>query len=129
MFCRTILPHIGNAELGEPNSVIVIDNASLHWGDDEDGSTVNQLDVLIRSKGGRLLYTPPFCPRANACEDFFKAMNDVIKRDEKLAESDPEAAILEGLLAVGAEKATGYVLSSEKKVTSWLLGAADEEAG
>ena len=38
MFKAKILPHLGNADLGEENSVVIIDNASVHWGSDDDCS-------------------------------------------------------------------------------------------
>ena len=31
IFCREILPHVGNFWRGEDNSIVIIDNASLHW--------------------------------------------------------------------------------------------------
>ena len=89
---------------------------------------VNALDEMIRGQGGRLLYTPPFCPRANAAEDFFKAMNDFICRHKDLALSHPEDAILEGLLAVGPTKGLEYVLQSERKVRSWAVKYAWADA-
>ena len=62
MFAAFILPHIGDARKKEPNSVVIIDNASLHWGSDGE-STLNALHEMIKKKGGILVYTPPFCPR------------------------------------------------------------------
>jgi hypothetical protein len=32
----TILPHVGDYNKGEKNSIIIIDNASIHWGSDDD---------------------------------------------------------------------------------------------
>ena len=121
MFKAKILPHLGNADLGEENSVVIIDNASLHWGSDDD-CMLNELDELVRSRGAVLLYTPPYCPRANAIEAMFKGMNDFIRRERHLAEADPAEAIRLGLLS-GGEHAHAFVMRSEKDVAGWLDGA------
>ena len=100
--------------------MVIIDNASLHWGSTGD-STLNQLHELIKRKGGVLLYTPPFCPRANAIEPMFKGMNDYIARDRHLARTNPKECIRRGLLS-GGQSALSYVLRSVHDVEKWLDG-------
>ena len=63
MFKLYIWPHLGDASKGELNSVVIIDNASLHWGTDGANSMLNELDELCKQKGAVLVYTPPYCPR------------------------------------------------------------------
>ena len=120
-----------------PRSVVVIDNASLHWGNDEDDEDealvfVNQLDELIRSQvsinpatGQRvhpiLCYTPPYCSRANAIEAMFKCMNSYIKAHAHgISKTDPKQAIKNGLLSVSADTAHTLVVQSCLDVESWL---------
>ena len=120
-----ILPLLGNAANGEPNSIIVIDNASLHWGADDDGAEgdccLNELVRLAATKGAIVLYTPPYCPRSNAIEAMFKGMNDFIRTERVLAQSDPQGCIEQGLVAAG-KHALAYVLRSQDDVVKWLDG-------
>ena len=57
---------------------------------------------LAASKGAVVVYTPPYCPRANAIEPMFKGMNDFIRANRSLAQPDPEACIERGVEAAGA---------------------------
>jgi transposase len=153
MFKKKILPKLGDARLGELNSVVIIvsdsrphlpppsttvdlraaqamrnsaavsctqDNASLHWGCDHD-CMLNELNELVKSRGAVLIYTPPYCPRSNAIEPVFKAMNDYIARDRVTARDDPEEAIRLGLLS-GGQSAMSFVQRSVKDVRGWLDG-------
>jgi hypothetical protein len=114
-----IVPVLGSVARGEPNSVIVIDNASLHWGEE---CALNTLVQMAASKGAVVVYTPPYCPRANAIEPMFKGMNDFIRANRSLAQSDPEACIERGLEAAGRRGALQYVLRSQEDVSKWLDG-------
>ena len=58
-FCKCVLPYIGNWSLGEPRSVVVCDNATLHH------DQVGLLEELVASRGGRLLYLPQYSPELN----------------------------------------------------------------
>ena len=138
MFTAHILPMLQpHDERRLPRSVVVIDNASLHWGSDDDdeatsGAFVNALDALIRSqtsinpRTGRtvhsiLIYTPPYCPRSNAIEAGFKTMNDYIKQHEDgISKTDPAQAITNGLQAVTGKLALKLVKQSNYDVMSWL---------
>ena len=114
-----ILPMLGNAANGEPNSVVVIDNASLHWGGE---CALNELVRLCATRGALVVYTPPYCPRANAIEAMFKGMNDYIRANRSDAQSDPQACIERGLEAAGRAGALQYVLRSQEDVEKWLDG-------
>ena len=121
IFRAKILPHLRPADHRKlMRSVVVVDNCSLHWGcDDENVAFVNELDAAVRSKGAVLVYTPPYCPRANAIEALFKAMNDGCRRNRALSKSNPTQAMREGLLAVDALKAATFVEQSRLAVQKW----------
>lgn len=138
MFKEAVLPTLNPADSRRlPRSVVVIDNCSLHWGNDIDDPEqhmqfVNQLHALIKSREftcprtGRtvtpkLCYTPPYCPRANAIEAMFKAMNDYIRTHANgVSKTHPKQAIENGLLSVTCETATKLVRQSCLDVHSWL---------
>ena len=59
--------------------------------------------------------------RANAIEAMFKAMNDDIRANTHgLSKTNPQQAILNGLLSVTCEEATKLVRQSCLDVYSWL---------
>eukprot|EP01047_Picozoa_sp_COSAG01_P056120 COSAG01_NODE_6327_length_3734_cov_1.460523_1_plen_374_part_00 len=125
MFRTTILPYLQPCDERQlANSVVVIDNCSLHLGstDEEDNADfVNELNDLVRSKGAILCYTPPYCPRSNPIEAMFHLMKRHIERHaHTTVQADPAAAIEAGLLSVSSEKADALVRRSEKDVRSWL---------
>jgi transposase len=134
-----VLPTLNPADARRlARSVVVIDNASLHWGNEEEdedeqqGRFMNQLHELSKSRRfvcpttGRtvtpkLVYTPPYCPRANAIEAMFKAMNDDIRANTHgLSRTNPKQAIENGLMSVTREEATKLVRQSCLDVHSWL---------
>jgi transposase len=55
-----IFPLWGNFEKGEPHSIVILDNASIHM--DEE------IVSLIQSKGAYILYTAAFSPAINPIE-------------------------------------------------------------
>jgi hypothetical protein len=122
LFEAHILPFLNPCDCRQlRRSVVVADNCSLHWGNDEDDAEfINQLDALVRSKGAVLVYTPPYCPRANAVESIFKEMTDYCRRHREATKRDPPAAMTAGLLAVTPEKAATFVRKSGEKVARWL---------
>jgi hypothetical protein len=67
-----------------------------------------------------LLYTPPYCPRANAVESIFKEMTDYCRRHREATKRDPPAAMTAGLLAVTPEKAATFVWKSGEKHVAGL---------
>ena len=77
--------------------------------------------VSGRQIAPKLIYTPPYCPRANAIENMFKAMNDDIRANTHgLAHTNPRQAIYNGLLSVTSHEATKLVRQSCLDVHSWL---------
>jgi hypothetical protein len=75
-----ILPLLGNFEKGEPRSIIILDNASIHM--DEE------IVSLIQSKGAYILYTAAFSPHINPIEIMFVIYKACVKRNQALMASD-----------------------------------------
>ena len=124
IFKAKVLPHLRPCDYRKlKRSILVLDNCSLHWGtdaDDDQDRFVNELERLVQQKGALLCYTPPYCPRANAIEPMFKAMNDFARRNRELTLRDPKEAMQAGLRAVPGPKAETFVRKSGKDVAKWL---------
>ena len=96
-------------------SVLIIDNCSLH----HDG--LDQLREIVEGVyGAVLLYTPQYCPRANAIEAAFSLMNYNIALDESFARASPKLAIERALNMIGPREASHFVERSRKDVEKWL---------
>jgi transposase len=67
-----ILPLLGNFEKGEPHSIVILDNASIHM----DAEIVS----LIQSKGAYILYTAEFSADINPIEKMFVIYKASVKQ-------------------------------------------------
>jgi transposase len=67
-----LIPVLGNYEAGEPRSLVVLDNASIHHDDD--------IVMLIESVGARVLFTAPYSPDLNPIEYMFGKYKEKLKR-------------------------------------------------
>lgn len=116
MVRATILPHLQPADARQlARSVLIIDNCSLH----HDG--LDQLREIVEGVyGAVLLYTPQYCPRANAIEAAFSLMNYNIALDESFARASPKLAIERALNMIGPREASHFVERSRKDVEKWL---------
>jgi transposase len=66
----------------EPNSVIVMDNASFH--------RTKRIGQLCANAGVKLIYLPPYSPDLNPIEEFFAELKNFIKRHWGIYEENPE---------------------------------------
>ena len=94
-----IVPVIGKIEFNEPNSIVVLDNASVHYSP--------RVVQLIEEAGGYVLFLPPFSPDFNPIEKMFQVYKARLKRlvNNKLLSTYDKHC--EALCAVTAEKAEG----------------------
>lgn len=69
-FIKQLLHHCG--KWPEPNSVLVMDNASWH--------NKERLQQLCADAGVKLLFLPPYSPDFNPIEEFFSELKAYIKR-------------------------------------------------
>ncbi|KAI7944555.1 hypothetical protein MJO28_010250, partial [Puccinia striiformis f. sp. tritici] len=73
-----------------PNSVLVLDNASLHHG----GMVTN----LCESYGVLLIYLPPYSPHFNPIEKVFLALKTNLKRDQSLTGTEEDIDFIREVL-------------------------------
>jgi transposase len=67
----------------EQNSVLIMDNASFHHGE--------QIEQMYREAGVKLLYLPPYSPDLNPIEEFFAELKASIKKQWHEYESKPQS--------------------------------------
>jgi hypothetical protein len=75
-----VLALLGNFENGEPRSIVILDNASIHMDD--------EIVSLIQSKGAYILYTAEFSPDINTIEKMFVIFKACVKRNQALMASN-----------------------------------------
>jgi DDE superfamily endonuclease len=66
----------------EPNSVLVMDNASFHH--------TERIEQMCADAGVKLVYLQPYSPDLNPIEEFFTELKAFIKRKWKVYEDSPE---------------------------------------
>ncbi|SRR6266702_1437117 len=95
-----------------PNSVIVMDNATIH--------KVEGIREMVEGRGARLIYLPPYSPDLNPIEEAFSSMKAWLRanRDYVLGGvegdgADPYTVIWEAIHSVTPEDAYGWYQHSE----------------
>lgn len=78
-FVEQLLVHCGRWP--QPNSVLVMDNASFH--------RTARIEQMCADAGVKLLYLPPYSPDLNPIEEFFAELKSFIKRDWIRYEENP----------------------------------------
>ena len=71
---------MGSYENNEPRSIVIIDNASTHFG--------QRVGDTIRAKGAYLLYTALYWPDLNPIELGFNIYKNLLKRNMELGNVD-----------------------------------------
>jgi transposase len=69
---QKLCPTLGRYGLGEPRSLVVMDNATIHHSD--------RIKMLIEDRGAKLVYLPPYSPDLNPIELFFGQYKIYLKR-------------------------------------------------
>lgn len=87
-----LCPILGSYLDGEPRSVVYMDNASTHMGE--------EVEHAIRSTGAILIYGPPYSPHLNPIEKYFSVYKAYLKRHHLRFTLDWEEVHLEALNAV-----------------------------
>ena len=67
-----LCPVLGNYGLGQPRSLVVMDNATIHHSE--------IIKQLIEQKGAKLVYLPPYSPDLNPIELMFGQYKLALKR-------------------------------------------------
>ena len=86
-FCRCVLPIIMPYDGNNPNSVVVMDNASIHH--------LNRVHDIILGVGARLCFLPPYSPDLMPLEEVFSKVKYILKENDNcyLATSEPEIVV------------------------------------
>jgi transposase len=77
-YIEQLLQHCGRWP--EPNSVLVMDNASFHH--------TERIAQMCADAGVKLMYLPPYSPDLNPIEEFFAELKAFIKRNWSTYEED-----------------------------------------
>ncbi|CAJ1934662.1 unnamed protein product [Cylindrotheca closterium] len=72
---QRLVPILGQYTEKEPNSVVIMDNASIHMSD--------QIEEMISAAGAMLLFTAPYSPHINPIEYFFSTYKKGLARNSK----------------------------------------------
>ncbi len=106
----SVLPHLLPFDGVNPNSIVVMDNASIHYNE--------RVRSLISSVGALLVFLPPYSPDLNPIEESFSAVKSFLRANEELATSpmDIENILLTGFASITSEDCYGwYCLSGYYK--------------
>ena len=90
-----LLPVLGNYEVGEQNSILVLDNASTHVSD--------HIVDMIKAKGTYVLFTAPYSADLNPIELGFNIYKESLKRNTSLFDRDWYSAHLHAIDALTSD--------------------------
>ncbi len=114
-----LCPCLGKYHLGEPRSVVIMDNASIHMAEEVRG--------LIESKGAVLIYTAPYSPDLNPIEFFFSVYKKALKRMTGVGGYDWKVAHLLALEEMTPEKARNYFRKAKVPGCNKILTDNDDD--
>ncbi|XP_078355939.1 uncharacterized protein LOC144640731 isoform X1 [Oculina patagonica] len=98
-----ILPHVGRFALGEPNSVVVMDNARIH--------DSNECIRMIRERGGIVVFLPPYSPDLSPIEEAFGTAKSWLKRHRDVAQQSPKYCIALALNQITPDQAEAFFVN------------------
>ena len=98
----SLMPHLLPFNGINHNSVVVMDNASIHYN--------ARVERLISSVGALLVHLPPYCPDLNPIEGSFSAVKSFLKAHEVIAitPKDIENILLMAFASVSPEDCCGW---------------------
>ena len=100
-----LCPVLGSYALGEPRSVVMMDNASTHMND--------EIERAITSTGAVLIYGAPFSPHLNPIEYYFSQYKAYLKRNDRRMLVDWYTVHREALSVVDRDMGIQYFRKSK----------------
>ena len=85
---------------GEDRSIVIIHNCRIHNSD--------AFIVLVRKKGGIVVYLPLYSPDLNPIEKAFNFLKQWIRRSRGIAESNTKQCIFRAFSDITPDDATGF---------------------
>jgi transposase len=115
-----LIPVLENSANSEPNSIVVMDNASIH--------NSEKVRELIEDAGALLVYTAPYSPEYNPIEYMFGEYKKALKGHSHQSGYDWIAVHQEGLASVNPMKARAFFRHCKVR-TGVLRGSDGTRAG
>ena len=103
-----LIPLLGCYERGEPRSIVIMDNATIH----------SRLEPLIEAAGAKLIYTAPYSPELNPIELMFGSYKASLKR---YRQQSHHISHIQSLYSVTPEIARAYVKHCKVPLCSHFL--------
>ena len=117
-----VAPILGNAALREPNSIVIMDNASIH-----DSTRVRE---IIEGAGALLVYTAPYSPELNPIEYMFGEYKKALRRNSHDGTKDWFHVHWLGLDSVSPSMAKQFFSHCKvPKMDQWLEEHARRDTG
>ena len=101
---RELLPVLQPFNGMNPNSVVIMDNCSVHH--------VARVKSLISEVGALLHYLPPYSPDLNPIEECFSKVKSCLKSTE-IVNDDLETAVLAAFTCVTPNDCEGWIRDSK----------------
>ena len=95
-----LVPVLGNFEMNEPRSVVLLDNASTHNSD--------KVVQMIEATGAMIQFTAPFSPDLNPIENYFSLYKKYLKRHSDEMANDWEVVHFRALRCVKRDQGIKY---------------------
>ena len=104
VFCdfleRCVVPLLLPFNGTNPNSVLLMDNASIHH--------TESVASLVRGVGAMLHFIPPYSPDLNPIEECFSKVKAYLKEHENEVHGNVEDAVLQAFCTVTANDCEGW---------------------
>ena len=83
---NSIVPILQPFDASNPNSVVVMDNASIHH--------VEEVSQHVLQRGALLHFLPPYSPDLNPVENIFSKVKAIIRENDKMFQSSSTPRVL-----------------------------------
>ena len=113
-----LCPVLGKYEYGEPRSVVLMDNASTHLGD--------EVEHAITSTGAILIYGAPYSPFLNPIELYFSEYKKYLKKNDSRMLNNWHSVHSEGLNRIDRDKGINFFCKS-RVPGSYLIATSEEK--